>query len=156
MFESIPDVWAIDQVFPIVPIERPDETPDRRGIIADMTCDSDGMVETYVENEAGQLAAAAQDEAGRELPHRFLHGRRLPGNLGDIHNLFGDTDAVEVLADADGYAITQQRRGDTTDVMLDYVGYRRMSCVRPMRSAWPRRSCRRNARRSCRRHWKPA
>ncbi len=44
--------------------------------------------------------------------------------LGDIHNLFGDTDAVEVLADADGYAITQQRRGDTTDVMLDYVGYR--------------------------------
>ncbi|MNN00812.1 Biosynthetic arginine decarboxylase [compost metagenome] len=43
--------------------------------------------------------------------------------LGDIHNLFGDTDAVEVLADADGYVITQQRRGDTTDVMLDYVGY---------------------------------
>ncbi|WP_252721151.1 hypothetical protein, partial [Acinetobacter nosocomialis] len=52
VFESIPDVWAIDQVFPIVPIERLDETPDRRDIIADMTCDSDGMVETYVENES--------------------------------------------------------------------------------------------------------
>src|SRR3546814_7294395 len=51
VFESMPDVWAIDQVFPIVPIERLDEEPTRRGIIADLTCDSDGKIATYVENE---------------------------------------------------------------------------------------------------------
>jgi len=126
VFESIPDVWAIDQVFPIVPIERLDEAPDRRGVIADMTCDSDGMIDTYVENEG----------LDSSLPlHRLKSGESyrlgifLVGAyqeiLGDIHNLFGDTDAVEVSADAGtGYLLTQQRRGDTTDVMLDYVGYK--------------------------------
>jgi arginine decarboxylase len=126
VFESIPDVWAIDQVFPIAPIERLDEAPERNGVIADMTCDSDGKVDTYVEN--GELDTS--------LP---LHPLR-PGEvyrlgfflvgayqevLGDIHNLFGDTDAVEVHLDGNGgYAMSQQRRGDTNDVMLDYVGYR--------------------------------
>lgn len=126
VFESIPDVWAIDQVFPIVPIDRLDEAPDRRGVIADMTCDSDGMVKTYVENEG----------LDSSLPlHRLKSGESyrlgifLVGAyqeiLGDIHNLFGDTDAVEVSADTGtGYLLTQQRRGDTTDVMLDYVGYK--------------------------------
>jgi arginine decarboxylase len=126
VFESMPDVWAIDQVFPILPIERLDEIPTRRGVIADMTCDSDGKIDQYVENE----------DLDSSLP---LHALR-PGEsyrlgfflvgayqeiLGDIHNLFGDTDAVEVhIAGDGGYAMTQQRRGDTTDVMLDYVGYR--------------------------------
>ena len=125
VFESIPDVWAIDQVFPIVPIERLDETPDRRGIIADMTCDSDGMVETYVENESLDSSLPLhQMKPGESYRIGFFMVGAYQEILGDIHNLFGDTDAVEVLADADGYAITQQRRGDTTDVMLDYVGYR--------------------------------
>ena len=125
IFESMPDVWAIDQVFPIVPIERLDEAPERRGIIADLTCDSDGQIDTYVENE----------DLDSSLP---LHAMR-PGEtyrlgfflvgayqeiLGDIHNLFGDTEAIEVRRSGDGFAIHQQRRGDTTDVMLDYVGYR--------------------------------
>jgi len=125
VFESMPDVWAIDQVFPIVPIERLDEAPTRSGVIADMTCDSDGKIDTYVEN--GELDSS--------LP---LHSLR-PGEvyrigfflvgayqevLGDIHNLFGDTDAVEVHLTGDGYAMSQQRRGDTNDVMLDYVGYK--------------------------------
>ncbi|MET3009846.1 arginine decarboxylase [Stenotrophomonas koreensis] len=125
VFESIPDVWAIDQVFPIVPIQRLDERPDRRGIIADMTCDSDGVVKTYVENESLDTSLPVHSLAHGES---YLFGVFLVGAyqeiLGDIHNLFGDTDAVEVLVDADGYVITQQRRGDTTDVMLDYVGYK--------------------------------
>ena len=125
VFESIPDVWAIDQVFPIVPIERLDEAPDRRGIIADMTCDSDGMVETYVENESLDSSLPLHRmNPGESYRIGFFMVGAYQEILGDIHNLFGDTDAVEVLADADGYAITQQRRGDTTDVMLDYVGYR--------------------------------
>ncbi|GHH54956.1 arginine decarboxylase [[Pseudomonas] boreopolis] len=125
VFESIPDVWAIDQVFPIVPIERLDEAPDRRGVVCDMTCDSDGMVKTYVENES----------LDSSLPlHALRHGESyrigffLVGAyqeiLGDIHNLFGDTDAVEVTVEDGRYRISQQRRGDTTDVMLDYVGYK--------------------------------
>ena len=125
VFESMPDVWAIDQVFPIVPIERLDEAPARRGVIADMTCDSDGKIDAYVENEGLDTS----------LPlHALRHGEQyrlgffLVGAyqeiLGDIHNLFGDTDAVEVHLDGEGYGIRQQRRGDTTDVMLDYVGYK--------------------------------
>lgn len=125
VFESIPDVWAIDQVFPIVPIERLDEAPTRRGIIADMTCDSDGMVKTYVENEGldSSLPLHAMKHGESYRLGIFLVGA-YQEILGDIHNLFGDTDAVEVSADAGtGYLLTQQRRGDTTDVMLDYVGY---------------------------------
>ncbi len=125
VFESIPDVWAIDQVFPILPIQRLDERPDRRGIIADMTCDSDGVVKTYVENESLDTSLPVHSLGHGES---YLFGFFLVGAyqeiLGDIHNLFGDTDAVEVIADADGCVITQQRRGDTTDVMLDYVGYK--------------------------------
>jgi arginine decarboxylase len=126
VFESIPDVWAIDQVFPIVPIDRLDEAPDRRGVIADMTCDSDGMIDTYVENEGldSSLPLHALKPGESYRLGIFLVGA-YQEILGDIHNLFGDTDAVEVSADAGtGYLLTQQRRGDTTDVMLDYVGYR--------------------------------
>jgi len=125
LFESIPDVWAIDQVFPIAPIERLDERPERRGVIADLTCDSDGKIDTYVENE--DLDTSLPLHAPRP-GERYRIGFFLVGAyqeiLGDIHNLFGDTDAIEVRVGDDGFKVTQQRRGDTTDVMLDYVGYK--------------------------------
>lgn len=125
VFESMPDVWAIDQVFPIVPIERLDEEPDRRGIIADLTCDSDGKIDTYVENE--DLDSSLPLHALRK-GESYRLGFFLVGAyqeiLGDIHNLFGDTDVIEVRAKGDGFNIAQVRRGDTTDVMLDYVGYK--------------------------------
>ncbi len=125
VFESMPDVWAIDQVFPIVPIDRLGEQPERRGIIADLTCDSDGKIDTYVENE--DLDSSLPLHALRK-GESYRLGFFLVGAyqeiLGDIHNLFGDTDAIEVKVDGEGYAISQQRRGDTTDVMLDYVGYK--------------------------------
>ncbi|OUL31467.1 arginine decarboxylase [Nostoc sp. RF31YmG] len=125
VFESIPDVWAIDQVFPIVPIERLDEAPDRRGVVCDMTCDSDGMVETYVENESLDTSLPLHAlRPGESYRIGFFLVGAYQEILGDIHNLFGDTDAVEVAVDGSGYRIAQQRRGDTTDVMLDYVGYR--------------------------------
>lgn len=125
IFESMPDVWAIDQVFPIVPIERLDEAPERRGIIADLTCDSDGQIDTYVENEDldSSLPLHAMRSGETYRLGFFLVGA-YQEILGDIHNLFGDTDAIEVRRSGDGFAIHQQRRGDTTDVMLDYVGYR--------------------------------
>jgi arginine decarboxylase len=125
VFESIPDGWAIDQVFPIVPIERLDEAPTRRGVIADMTCDSDGKIDTYVENEGLDSSLPLHElRHGESYRLGFFLVGAYQEILGDIHNLFGDTDAVEVHVDGDGYGITQQRRGDTNDVMLDYVGYK--------------------------------
>jgi arginine decarboxylase len=125
VFESIPDVWAIDQVFPIVPLGRLSERPERRGVIADLTCDSDGRIDSYVESEA--LSASVPLHALRS-GESYRLGIFLVGayqeTLGDIHNLFGDTDTADVRLAADGsYTVTRQRRGDTTDVMLDYVGY---------------------------------
>ncbi|MCW5580954.1 MAG: arginine decarboxylase [Luteimonas sp.] len=125
VFESMPDVWAIDQVFPIVPIERLDEAPERRGVIADMTCDSDGKIDTYVENEGLDTSLPLHPlKPGESYRLGFFLVGAYQEILGDIHNLFGDTDAVEVRLNGDGYAISQQRKGDTTDVMLDYVGYK--------------------------------
>jgi arginine decarboxylase len=122
----MPDVWAIDQVFPIAPIERLDEAPTRRGVIADMTCDSDGMIETYVETEGLDSSLPLHEmKHGESYRLAFFLVGAYQEILGDIHNLFGDTDAVEVHLDGNGgYAMSQQRRGDTADVMLDYVGYK--------------------------------
>jgi arginine decarboxylase len=125
VFESIPDVWAIDQVFPIVPIEGLDRAPERRGVIADLTCDSDGRIDQYVDSDGVDVSLPLHALRDGE-PYRlgiFLVGA-YQETLGDIHNLFGDTDAVNVRIDADGgFAFAHVKRGDTADVMLDYVGY---------------------------------
>jgi arginine decarboxylase len=124
VFESIPDVWAIDQVFPIVPIARLDEEPTRRGVIVDLTCDSDGRIDHYVEADGVDVSLplhALQEGESYRLGI-FMVGA-YQETLGDIHNLFGDTDAVNVRIDGDGYVFDHKRRGDTTDLMLDYVGY---------------------------------
>jgi arginine decarboxylase len=124
VFESIPDVWAIDQVFPIVPIARLDEEPTRRGVIVDLTCDSDGRIDHYVEADGVDVSLplhALKDGESYRLGI-FMVGA-YQETLGDIHNLFGDTDAVNVRVEGDGYVFANKRRGDTTDLMLDYVGY---------------------------------
>ncbi|HVX04934.1 MAG TPA: biosynthetic arginine decarboxylase [Rhodanobacteraceae bacterium] len=125
VFESIPDVWAIDQIFPIMPLTRLDEEPTRRGTLADLTCDSDGRVDVYV--ESGDLDVSLPLHELREgEPYRlgiFLVGA-YQETLGDIHNLFGDTDAVNVRIEGDGFALDGARRGDSADMLLDYVGYR--------------------------------
>ena len=124
VFESVPDIWAIDQVFPIAPIARLTEEPLRRGVIADLTCDSDGRIDTYVDD--GALDSSLPLHALRENESYRL-GFFLVGayqdTLGDIHNLFGDTDAVNVRLTDGGFTFERSRRGDTSDVMLDYVGY---------------------------------
>ena len=126
VFESMPDVWAIDQVFPVVPIERLDEAPSRRGVIADLTCDSDGRIDTYVGNEGLDTSMPLHPlRPGEGYRLGFFLIGAYQEILGDIHNLFGDTDAIEVHLDGNGgHVIAQQRRGDTNDVMLDYVGYK--------------------------------
>ena len=124
VFESVPDVWAIDQVFPIAPIARLDEEPVRRGVIADLTCDSDGRIDTYVDDGALDSSLPLHPlRSGESYRLGFFLVGAYQDTLGDIHNLFGDTDAVNVRLTDDGYTFERSRRGDTSDVMLDYVGY---------------------------------
>ena len=124
VFESVPDIWAIDQIFPIAPIARLDEAPTRRGVIVDLTCDSDGRIDHYVDAEGVDVSLplhALRDDESYRLGI-FMVGA-YQETLGDIHNLFGDTDAVNVRVEGDSYVFAHRRRGDTTDLMLDYVGY---------------------------------
>ncbi|HEX7916098.1 arginine decarboxylase [Rudaea sp.] len=125
IFESIPDSWAIDQIFPIVPIAGLDRAPDRRAVIADLTCDSDGRIDDYVDADGVDVSLPVHAPEEGEIYRLgiFLVGAYQEA-LGDIHNLFGDTDAVNVRLTSDGnYEFSHLRRGDTTDLMLDYVGY---------------------------------
>ncbi|HLI18583.1 MAG TPA: biosynthetic arginine decarboxylase [Rhodanobacteraceae bacterium] len=125
VFESVPDVWAIDQIFPIMPLTRLDERPTRRGTLADLTCDSDGRVDVYVESGDLDVSLPLHELRSGE-PYRlgiFLVGA-YQETLGDIHNLFGDTDAVNVRIDGDGFKLDGARRGDSADMLLDYVGYK--------------------------------
>lgn len=125
VFESIPDVWAIDQVFPIVPLTRLNEEPTRRGVIGDLTCDSDGRIDQYVEEDGLDVSLPLHELRDGEAYRLgiFMVGA-YQETLGDIHNLFGDTDAVSVHVDDAGRPqLSQFKRGDSCDVMLDYVGY---------------------------------
>ena len=124
VFESVPDVWAIDQIFPIAPIARLNEQPTRRGVLVDLTCDSDGRIDHYVDAEGVDVSLPlhALKEGESYCLGIFMVGA-YQETLGDIHNLFGDTDAVNVRVDGSNYVFAHKRRGDTTDLMLDYVGY---------------------------------
>ncbi|MGN2248451.1 biosynthetic arginine decarboxylase [Frateuria sp. GZRe14] len=124
VFESVPDIWAIDQIFPIVPVTRLGEAPTRRGVIVDLTCDSDGRIDHYVDAEGVDVSLPLhRPRPGEDYCLGLFMVGAYQETLGDIHNLFGDTDAVNVRANGEGYVFDHVRRGDTTDVMLDYVGY---------------------------------
>jgi len=124
VFQSVPDVWAIDQVFPIVPITRLNEAPTRRGVLEDLTCDSDGRIDLYVDSEGVETSLPLHALKPNEA---YLLGLFMVGayqeTLGDIHNLFGDTDSVNVRSSGEGWVLEDARRGDTADKLLSYVGF---------------------------------
>lgn len=123
LFQSLPDSWAINQVFPIVPLHRLEERPRRRGVIEDLTCDSDGRVDLYVDGEGIEtsLPLHVPDPGQPYLLGIFLLGA-YQEILGDIHNLFGDTGSVNVELTADGgYRLTEPDAGDTVSDLLNYV-----------------------------------
>jgi len=125
VFQSMPDVWGIDQVFPIVPLQRLDERPERRAILHDLTCDSDGHIERYVDGNGVEstLPVHAVKEGETYLFGFFLLGA-YQEILGDMHNLFGDTHAVNVEFDtAGGYRLVDPRHADSVDELLRYVGF---------------------------------
>ena len=125
VFQSTPDVWGIDQVFPVLPLERLDERPEARAVIQDITCDSDGRIERYVDGE-GLESTLPLPPWDPERPYQigiFLIGA-YQEILGDMHNLFGDTDSVDVEIDAQGRVVLSNRiHGDTVSSVLRYVNF---------------------------------
>lgn len=125
VFQSMPDVWAIEQVFPIMPLSQLDKKPTQRGVIEDITCDSDGRIEHYVDSTGVEASLPLHSVAPGET---YLLGMFLVGAyqeiLGDMHNLFGDTHSVNIDMDRQGnYQILEQREGDTVDHVLKYVHF---------------------------------
>jgi arginine decarboxylase len=124
VFQSLPDNWAIDQLFPIMPIHRLDEHPTRRGTIQDVTCDSDGVIDRFAGGRKGKpsLELHPWREGEPYILGIFLTGA-YQEILGDLHNLFGDTNAVHVRLKDDGYEITDLVHGDTVTEVLTYVQF---------------------------------
>ncbi len=124
IFQSLPDIWAIDQVFPIVPLQRLAEAPNARAVLEDLTCDSDGRIDHYVDGGQLEPTLPVHRIAAGET---YLLGIFLAGayqeTLGDIHNLFGDTDSCDVWLEGDGYRLDNFRAGDSADMLLELVGY---------------------------------
>ncbi|HLQ24054.1 MAG TPA: biosynthetic arginine decarboxylase [Gemmatimonadales bacterium] len=124
VFQSLPDNWAIDQIFPIIPIHRLNEPPTRRGTLQDVTCDSDGVIDRFAGGRKGkpslELHPVVEDEP-------YILGIFLTGAyqeiLGDLHNLFGDTNAVHVRLTDHGYEVTDLVHGDTVTEVLNYVQF---------------------------------
>ncbi len=124
IFQSAPDVWALGQLFPIVPIHRLEERPERRARIADLTCDSDGMVERFIGAEQVERALPVHAlRPGEPYVLGMFLGGAYQEILGDLHNLFGDTDAAHVRLTDRGYEVEQVIRGETTGDVLRYVQY---------------------------------
>jgi arginine decarboxylase len=125
LFQSLPDVWAIGQIFPIVPLHRLGEEPARRAVLNDITCDSDGRIDQYVD-AAGIESSLPVHNVRSDDPYylgMFLVGA-YQEILGDIHNLFGDTNSVHVIVQEDGsHYIEEPISGDRVDDMLRAVGF---------------------------------
>ncbi len=124
VFQSLPDNWAIDQLFPIMPIHRLGEPPSRRGTLQDMTCDSDGVIDRFAGGRKGKPSLELHPviEGDPYILGIFLTGA-YQEILGDLHNLFGDTNAVHVRLTDQGYEITDLVHGDTVTEVLNYVQF---------------------------------
>ncbi|MCB9687455.1 MAG: biosynthetic arginine decarboxylase [Alphaproteobacteria bacterium] len=137
LFQSAPDSWAIGQLFPICPIHKLDTEPDRRAVIADMTCDSDGKIERFIDRRDVKNTLEVHDPGGE---HYYL-GMFLVGAyqeiLGDLHNLFGDTHVVHVVVGEGkgrkGYKIDAVIEGNVVREVLEYVSYNRDRLVKRLR-----------------------
>jgi arginine decarboxylase len=124
VFQSAPDSWAIDQLFPIMPLHRLAEQPKVHAALADLTCDSDGVIDHFidVEDVKATLDVHAYDPQKPYYLGMFLNGA-YQEILGDLHNLFGDTNAVHVELGDNGYRIRHVVKGDTMTDVLKYVGH---------------------------------
>ena len=124
VFQSAPDTWAINQLFPILPIHRLDQEPTNRGILADLTCDSDGKINQFIDlrDVKSLLELHPLEEKEPYYLGMFLTGA-YQEIMGNLHNLFGDTNVVHIRMTPQGYQIEYVVKGDTINEVLNYVQY---------------------------------
>ena len=135
VFQSLPDSWAIDHLFPVMPVHRLEEMPTRQGIIADITCDCDGKIDKFIDLHGVRRALPLHDLKENE---EYYLGTFLVGayqeTLGDLHNLFGDTNVVSVRIHTDGtYDFVKEHEGDSVADILTYVEYDPKSMLNRLR-----------------------
>jgi arginine decarboxylase len=124
VFQSAPDSWAIDQLFPIMPIHRLDEEPTRRGILADLTCDSDGKIDQFIDlKDVKHVLELHPLEPNQPYYLGLFLGGAYQEIMGNLHNLFGDTNAVHIKLTPKGYKIEHVVKGDTMKEVVGYVQY---------------------------------
>lgn len=138
VFQSVPDSWAVGQLFPVMPIHRLAEEPKREATLADLTCDSDGKIEKFIDGLTGEYKRTVRIHEFKEGQQYYM-GVFLTGAyqeiLGDLHNLFGDTDAVHISLSDAGYTVDHYVPGDTVTEVLSYVQYGRGEMVDSVRQA---------------------
>ena len=141
LFQSMPDSWAVKQLFPIMPIHRLDEKPSRSGMLGDISCDSDGKVDQFIDRRDVKKTLPLHPFNGEP----YVLGAFLVGAyqeiLGDLHNLFGDTNAVHVsLGEKGDVVLDAVMQGDTVREVLDYVQFNSKALARSSSGAtWRRR-----------------
>jgi arginine decarboxylase len=134
VFQSLPDSWAIDQLFPVMPIHRLNEEPTRRAVLADITCDSDGKIERFIDRRDVKDVLELHPLKGEDYYVGIFLVGAYQEILGDMHNLFGDTNDVQVtITDDGGYIIEHVEPGDTVTEVLKYVSYNREDLVARLR-----------------------
>ncbi len=139
VFQSAPDSWAIDQLFPIMPIHRLDEEPTQRATLADLTCDSDGKIDQFIdlrdvkhilelhslqpETSSPILSSSLKSLSAQSYYLGMFLGGAYQEIMGNLHNLFGDANAVHIQLTPTGYQIEHVVKGDTMTEVLGYVQY---------------------------------
>lgn len=133
VFQSVPDSWAVGQLFPVMPIHNHKNEPCHEATLADLTCDSDGKIEKFFDPESGEVKKTLRVHPFKEGDAPYYLGVFLTGAyqeiLGDLHNLFGDTDAVHISIHESGYTVDHYVPGDTVTEVLTYVQYGRAEMV---------------------------
>lgn len=131
LFQSLPDVWAIDQIHPIIPLQRLNEEPTRRAAFTDVTCDSDGKIDRFILADGISRSLPVHDlKEGEEYYIGVFFVGAYQETLGDLHNLFGDANVVTISLDTDGgFSIEHETEGDTIAEVLSYVEYDPQDCL---------------------------
>ncbi|WP_417546890.1 biosynthetic arginine decarboxylase [Marinobacter segnicrescens] len=136
LFQSLPDIWGIDQIFPVLPIQGLDRAITRRAVIQDITCDSDGRIDRYVDGQGIETTLPLPDhDDSQPLLIGFFMTGAYQEILGDMHNLFGDTHSVDVQLDSNGqYRVSEPTEGDTVADILRYVNFDPQDLIKAYRA----------------------
>jgi arginine decarboxylase len=134
VFQSLPDSWAIEQLFPIMPVNRLGEAPTRHAVLADITCDCDGKIDRFIDLHDVKRTLPLHDLNGQDYYLGVFLVGAYQETLGDLHNLLGDTNAVHISLDEDGQAVVDTVvKGDTVREVLQYVQYNADELLAKMR-----------------------